>query len=176
MINKINILSPSFGTQNKNKIKNTQSKYSSNFNNVNFSTKKGCNKMTSDRYEQINPEFDKDNAILVVKKRIKGMPMMMDRLFGLISEYLSGDLTRKAFVDTYQDEAIPLYKRIDLGKNREAYKEAYKPEIVVIKNLSTSASQYKDSKIDEKQFDSNLEQNVDEYVNTELTRKVRFTV
>ena len=159
MINSIKLYNPNFYGKNNKQIK-----------------KQKKEAMSSDFYEQANTDFDKENALKVVSQRIKSMPQLMDSLFGTISWYLQGLTSRNNFIEIYQDEAVPFYKRLHTGVNKEEYAQNYAPEIETLKDISASTEKYKKADYTAKELDAEIENSVDKYVNTEINRKVNFII
>ena len=124
MINRVNTLNINFGKNPQNNYRTVVRRYQ---NNDEFLSSKGKNKMQTDKYNQINPNFQKEATINTIEKRIRSMPIMMDKVFDIVRAYLSEKTTREFFVKTYQDEIVPLYRRIKYGNCAEEYAENYKP-------------------------------------------------
>ena len=64
------------------------------------------------------------------------MPMMMDSVFYLMNGYLKGNVPDWHFRDFYQEQMVPLYKRIEFGEYCEAYRESYACEIELLREVS----------------------------------------
>ncbi|MBQ9245781.1 hypothetical protein IJ182_05900 [bacterium] len=173
MINIINISRPTF-CHNKD-YKNP--KYPLERNNKDtFVSEKDKNKMSSDKYQKVNENFDVQKNIDILSKRIKSLPIMMSRVIGSIQGYLSGNITRDFFVKVYQDETVPLYKRIEFGEQSDKYKETYKPEIDTIKEVSKLTSKYTNNEITSSEFDSEIETAAEEYTSKEIKRNIKFII
>ena len=113
--------------------------------------------MNDEKYTQVSENFNKDAVLSTIKKRVDSLPMMMDNVFLMMGNFISGDMGRKTFAMKYQDEMVPLYKRIDSGYKNELYKENYKPEIIVLNSVSDISDKYLQNSATDKAFDSTIE-------------------
>ena len=74
--------------------------------------------------------------------RVKDMPQMMPALFNITMYYLERGLPLSDYVSTFLDSAVPLYKRIACGVDKEAYAESYRHEIAMLHELSAACDAY----------------------------------
>ena len=101
------------------------------------------------------PEFEADLAVAekflkeppphnydAYQERIKTMPRMMDNLFCLVGGYLVGNVPLSIFVKDYLDNAVPVYKRIAAGIDKEEYAQVYQHEIDMLHDVSAACDAY----------------------------------
>ena len=161
MINKISFNIPCY------KGKNSQRKQNVTYKRENY--------MSENNYNNINADFNSEKSLKIISDRRKTMPAMMDRIFGIITGYLSKFLTKNNFTKMYQDEVVPLYKRIELGTNKEAFAESYKHEISAMHSISEITDKYSKKSISDNEFDNQLEKVINKYTNSEVERTKYFT-
>ncbi len=130
----------------------------------------------SQKYEQQNPQFNKDNAISTLEKRAKKMPMKMDSIILGLVGYLKGNIDKTNYAQSHINKSVPFYTRIELGQDAEEYKENYKNEISLIKAISQICDSYTKEQTDNNSFDALIENASEQYINTEIKNQKRFII
>lgn len=187
MINKINAaIIPSFKGTNQNRKPHTTVNLSYETDtfcksrsqrNTHTHIKREKHKMnTSKNYCKVNPEFNKNEALKILDKRLKTLPQYMDSICALTGQYINGQMDADTFAARYLDLTVPFYKRIKFGEAKEEYCTNYKPEISMIKKISAVVSDYNLKKTDKLTLDSTTESAVEKYINTPIKRDKIFII
>ena len=128
----------------------------------------------SDIYKRVKPNYDKAGISMVTKNRVRSLPKLMNMMVSTPIQYMEGNLTTKNFTENYLDMSVPFYKRINLGTSHKLYCTSYRPEIVMIKQITKACDEYQNKDLELEKFNSVIENALEQYKNTPIKRKKFF--
>lgn len=126
------------------------------------------------KYEQYSKNFDSASVTKVIKQRVSYLPKFMNLMVASLIDYINGRVDLKRFSNDYLGWSVPFYKRINLGAQHESYCKNYEPEINLIKNVTKNCDEFINDKIGKEKFNKRIEQYLDKYGKTKITRKKIF--
>ncbi len=116
-----------------------------------------------------NPE-NGDKLQEVIKKigiRKKGFPEVMISPADLTLSYAKGIINRDFYTNKYREESIPMYQRIELGKDKQELNENYSAEINMFRKISGICSQ---KELTDNEFRSGIEEILTSYASDNISR------
>ena len=127
-------------------------------------------------YSQVNNDIDITAAQNILKRRIKFLPLLMDRLAIDIDMYIGREINCSKFSTQFIDDSAPFYKRIQLGQNKELYRENYRPEINMIDAIIERCVNFRKDLATKAQLDDTIEKALEKYVKTSRQGIKHFTI
>lgn len=90
------------------------------------------------------------------------MPQMMNVVFLNILGLLNGNTPDDVFRESFLDNMVPLNKRVNFGKDCEAYRESYHHEIELLHKVSRFCEE------DETDLYESIYNAINEYIETDV--------